>query len=316
MKFETITYYPTNRVGFDVFKKVKEDLPESIKKHLILTPTHDTQNYIKIEANNKNVIEYLDKVLEERILDHSCRKRYHIEIDENEISNYSYFKIFVDCLEYGRFVFADVKMPDCSKDGCFLGSKLLAPVKIKTSKAKKLDIATLNYPWSKEVVLLISSRMKTIFDEKSVTGLYYESAGLLHSASKIDYERSKGINHIKYREIKTTKDMREIIETPFIARIIKHIHHKAKEIFIDKEYCHEHSTIRSGTPVLDPSLDYKTENSDFLQIEAVEVKDKIYQYHTNEFIISRKVLEILLEYKANGLRDVGLTFRSSFRPVV
>jgi hypothetical protein len=85
MKYETIKYSPVKRAGLDAFKKVKENLPESIKKHLILTPTHDNQNYIKVEANNKNAIEYLDKVLEERIVDHSCRKQYFIEINEEEI---------------------------------------------------------------------------------------------------------------------------------------------------------------------------------------------------------------------------------------
>lgn len=178
--------------------EIRDQLPDFVRQAMMKLP-YDRYGYhktvIEINSQNREAVEYLDNELRELIATGQCMRRYDIEIDKKEIPNYLYFYILPVPLEYHKYVFADVKMPSCSKKtlvfgstydimDCYIGAQLLSPVKLKRQKAGKLDIATLNYPWEKEIVLFLSARMKRIFESEGVTGLIYEPAQFIAACTE------------------------------------------------------------------------------------------------------------------------------------
>jgi|GEM_PF-1803392 hypothetical protein len=319
MKIETITYWAAKIVD------IRNRLPDFVKEAIIMkAPYHRQRDLIEIDAQNRKAIEYLDNEFRELIASGQCLRRYDIYIDEKEITNYPYFYILPEHLEYHKYVFADVRMPTCIKKtlvfgtyqdiiDCNIGGQLLSPVKVKRKKTEKLDIATLNYPWEKEVVLLLSARIKKIFESEGITGLVYEPAQFISAAHRIDYVRADGISHMVYKEV--PDDSPETLENPYIARISHNIHVEADRIFFKKYRCEIHLSIdraRYENPRI-PKKEIR--NMDFFQVEGVRVKGKTYPYQNNYFSVSRKVLEILLKNDAKGLHRVGSIIKSKFAPL-
>lgn len=320
MKLETIVY-DARKVA-----AIRDKLPDFVKEALIIeVPYHRQKTLLEVNAQNHKVVEYLDRELDELISAGQCRRKYHIEIDKKEIPNYDYFYILPVPLEYGKYVFADVKMPSCSKNvlifgdihkiyDCSIGSQLFSPVKLKRKKAEKLDIATLNYPWEKEVVLLLSARMKKIFESEGITGLVYEPAQLIKAARGVNYVHANGISHMVYKEVPDNDPI--TIKNPYIARIPHKINVKVDKISILKFRCKIHSSI-SDVKFENPRvLKEEIGNVDFFQREGLQAEDRIYPYNNNRFYISRKVLEILLKHNAKGLCQVGVFIKSEFAPML
>jgi hypothetical protein len=81
MKIETIYYC----MLFDkTIAELKKRLPEFVKKSII-KPKHDIEVDIRINAQNRDAIEYLDNELREYISTGKCIRRYDIDIDKQEI---------------------------------------------------------------------------------------------------------------------------------------------------------------------------------------------------------------------------------------
>lgn len=312
MKCETITYDGKTKEGVFAFKDVKESLPQWVKKEFIIVPTYYSQDHIEIDATNSTLVEYLDSILKPLLDSGLCSRRYFIEIDKDEIPNYSYFKVAPKDLEYARNVIADIRMPDCSR--CFINSRLLPPVKIREKAAKKLDIACLNYAWGKENVLLISSRLKSIFENEGVSGLIYEPAEWVYAATGVDYTRSEGISLIHYKE-KAFPDKAVLVTPPYVARIAQQVYYESADVNVGHMNCSEHNTFYSAAPKGFAGFSEKTVN-DFFEVEGIKVGDTVYRYHINKFFVTRKVLEILLHNKAQGLQVLGIHLNTRFVPML
>ena len=265
MKYETIEYCPKSqnptryRDVLRNFLEIKDSIPEPQKKHFIDMPGYGNQHYIKINLENRAVVNYLDHIFAEMIAHKECSKRYLIEIDENEIHNYKYFSINPECLEYGRYTFCNTRMPDCGgpqliqtekpnmpfieinpSGNCRVGEKLLSPVKVIKRKAAKLDLAELHYS-GKEKVLLVSARLKRTFDAEGITGLEYEPAGFLDVAKKVNYHKSGGISYIDYEEVINKNS--PAVEPPYIARVRQIIWSEADEVGIQAYICSVHNVV-------------------------------------------------------------------------
>jgi hypothetical protein len=318
MKIETIYYC----MLFDkTIYELKKHLPEFVKKSII-KPKHDIEVDIRINAQNREAVEYLDNKLREYISAGRCIRRCQIEIDEKEIINYMYFRILPFVVSYGNSFIADVKMPDCNIDGCFMGSKLLSPVKIiKRKITDRVDIATLDYPWEKEIVLFLSSRMKKIFEAEDITGLDYEPAKFIAAAHRKKFVRIDGISKFIHKEIPV--ENAETLESPFIARFSRAIYREADWIFQEIR-CQAHSVFGgegfNTTSFVDPVNSKISQKDigelDFFQVQGVKVHGKTHNNVRNWFYISRKVLELLLKYDAKGLHRVGSIIKSKFAPVL
>ena len=287
---------------------------------------HNTSfaNELEINAECQDAVKYLDNILHNFIAAGQCARRHVVEIDKKEVPSYTYFHIMPDRLGYGTAIVADVKMPDCNVDGCNIGSKLLSPVKIvKRPRAIKIDIAKADYPWDKEVILVISARMKKIFELEGVTGLVYEPAQLIAAAHGKKIAHIDGINKLLHKEIPVDSPMS--LKPPFIARI-PHAVYREADWFSAKVSCQTHlsvshvgldSTTGMGFSPINPRIKRKDiEGMDVFQVQGVKVYGQTYNYIDNQFYISRKVLEILLNHKAMGLCRVDIIIKSKFSPLI
>lgn len=338
MKYETIEYCPKSqdpacyREVLRNFLETKDSIPEPLKKHFIDMPEYGNEHYIKINLENRDVINCLDHIFAEMIAHKECSKRYLIEIDENEIHNYKYFSITPECLEYGRYTFCNTRMPDCGGPqliqtekpnlpfielnpfgNCRVGEKLLSPVKVIKRKAAKLDLAELHYG-GKEKVLLVSARLKRIFDAEGVTGLEYEPAGFLDIAKKVNYHKSGGISYIAYEEVINKNS--SAVEPPYIARIRQVICSEADEVDIQAYVCSVHNVVYFKDIVNLRAIPDNIYSNDFFQVEGIIVKGQTYYYQQNTFYVTRKVLEILLKNKATKGFHTNPSLKKTFRPVL
>jgi hypothetical protein len=299
--------------------EIRNILPDFVKQAIIKRPDDYYgyyQSAIEIYAKDSKAVEYLDNELREWIASGRCMRRCRIEIDEKEISNFSHFHILPFVLSYGNSFIADVKMPDCSIDGCFVGSKLLSPIKIiKRKITGKIDIATLDYPWEKEIVLFLSARMKEIFESEGISGLIYEPSIFIAAAHRKKFVRIDGISKFIHKEIPVENV--EFLESPFIARIPHAVYREADWIFTEIR-CQTHSVLESSLlgPVNSRIQKKEIGATDFFQVQGVRVHGKTYNDVRNWFYISRKALEILLKNDAKGLHRVGSIIKSKFAPVI
>lgn len=324
MRLERIAYHG------NIVTLLREEFPAYVKKAILARPHSHSQipSFLEINAECHDAVLYLDDLLRDSIAAGECRRDYHIEIDKKEIPNYTHFRIFPLRLGYGTQIFCNVHRPTCTYDGCFEGAGLLSPVRVKKKRASRLDIGTVDYVFDKEVVLLVSARMKRIFESEGITGLTYEPTEYVILPRRVHLFTENGITGFRYKEGGSPDDdPTPGAETTFIARITHSVYRKADAMFpalhplgLRRDspfYCEIHSTLASDTSRfegLHVPID-EIDNLDFFQVQGVKIKDKILNYDRNDFFISRKVLEILLKNKAKGLCRIGKFLRSTFGPM-
>lgn len=328
MKLELLTYSIIGQIDpschreiVDRFIGKRKSTPQWVQEHFLPEPPYSGGHYIIVDLKNKEVVDYLNELFGGMICNKECSRKYSFEIDEDEISNYGFFNIYPECLEYGRYTFGNCRMPDCGgyypgspSQCCTVGEKLLSPVKVKKKKAGKLDLAQLHYG-GKDIVLLVSARLKRIFDAEGVTGLDYESAGFLDAVKKVDYHKADGISYITYKEI--VEEDSPVIEPPYLARITQTIYSRADEVVISDTVCPVHDMFRFRKLVNLWIIPEGIHTEDFFQVEGVQVEGRAYNYQLNKFYISRKVLEVLIKYKAmKGFWIMGPFLKTKFEPVV
>jgi hypothetical protein len=309
---------------------LREEFPEYVKKAILESPHSHSQipSFLEINAECHDAVLYLDDLLRDSIAAGECRRDYHIDIDKKEIPNYTHFRIFPLHLLLGTQIFCNVHRPTCTYDGCFQGAELLSPVRIKKKRASRLDIGTVYYPFDKEVVLLVSARMKRIFESEGITGLTYEPTEYIILPRRVHLFTENEITGYRCKEgASDDDDPAPSAETPFIARITHSIYRQADDMFLTRDflglhhdspfYCDIHSTVNShilrfaGLHVPTNEIN----GLDFFQVQGVKIEDRIFNYNRNVFFVSRKVLEILLKNKAKGLCRVGKFLRSTFDPM-
>ncbi|NLH16929.1 MAG: hypothetical protein GX455_10145 [Phycisphaerae bacterium] len=327
MKYVTADYRPKGRNSEHYSNALKgyieivNCIPDSIKSYFIEFPSYGKCPRIIVDLENQDIVKYLDDVFSDMIADNRCEKRITIEIDENEICNYAYFTIGPELLEYGKYTFGNTRIPDCggyfpgsSSQNCRVGEILLSPVKVKKRKTAKLDLAELHYG-GKDKVLLVSARLKRIFDSEGVTGLIYEPVEFLDSAKSVNYHKSDGINYITYQEVIDDKSPK--IESPYLARIPQVIESEADDITIQKCDCPVHNVVYFDTIDNLKVIPSNKRMEDFFQVQGIAVKDRVYLYPFNKFFVSQKVLKLLLKQKAiRGFYDMGPLLKTKFTPVL
>jgi len=309
---------------------LREEFPAYVKKAILEKPHSRSQipSFLEINAEHHDAVLYLDNLLGDSIGTGEYRRDYYIEIDKKEISNYTHFRISPLKLRHGTQIFCNMHRPTCNYDECFEGAELLPPVRVKKKRASRLDIGTVDYAFDKEIVLLVSARMKRIFESEGITGLTYEPTEYVILPRRIHLFTENEITGYNCKEgASADDDPAPGAETPFVARIIHSIYRQADDMFLTPDflglhhdspfYCDIHSTINShilrfaGLRVPTNEIN----GLDFFQVQGVKIEDRIFNYDRNVFFVSRKVHEILLKNKAKGLCRVGGFLRSTFGPM-
>ncbi|MBN2590912.1 MAG: hypothetical protein JXA96_13690 [Sedimentisphaerales bacterium] len=287
MRYEYVTYSPFQ--DLQRFKRVKAELPETIRKELIV-PKKPSE-YIYVEASKIGIVKYLDNAFEvDKAL--YCKKSYSIIIDRKEIENFTHFNIGIKPIEVNRSFFCQCNPPICSVDGCFVGSEISGPVKMKCLTANRLGIAQLGRAWGKPVELIISAKLKKLFDRENVSGLNYEPVKLLD----VDQHDNSSFS------------------APFLVRITNSIYSTAKKVILSKTVCEEHNIVYFQY-IHEPRIPKESLlPDDFLELCGIIVESQIYNFHVNKVIVSRKVLEILLDNKIKGLVNMGFLMDMKFTP--
>lgn len=288
MLYKTVTYMPLKPPY--LIEEIKKELPDYIIDQLIQYPR---SIYVSVEAYKNEIVEYLDKYFNIGT-SHDFIKKVNLEIDKSEIYKFDYYNIIPRPLEMGREIFGNIVRPTCLTDTCPVGSRLLSPVRITTNKCKTVGFAEIHRPWGQPVELVITSRVKELFDSNGVTGLEYEPCVINDDALRNESE----------------------IDPPYIARISRRIGMYAEDIKIGKYICEKHSILMSfqlfGKWISKDDLSV----DDFQAIDKIIVNGRVYYFHNHGFIVSRKVLEILLKYKIQGLVDMGFFLGQKFLPVI
>jgi len=288
MRIETVDYYPgkTHIRESDMEKR----LPAHMRKELV----QDARlvSAICVETSKTDVVEYLDKAFQiGKSLDYV--KETHLEIDESEIPDFAYFRVDPRGLELGRDVFAELQRPTCKTEVCPHGAQMLSPVKISVKKSHRVGIAIVGRLWQRTIELVISPSVKRLFDSEGITGLEYEPC-----------------------ELEYDKGAPEHTETPpYLARIIPRAEEDADEIVL-KEWCKKHSIIVDYIPFGRHIREGALSPHDFQMIDRVNVHGKTYHYVQPRWVVSRKVLELLIKHKIRALREIGFFLGKKFLPLV
>lgn len=269
MRFEWVMYSSRNRDGYFKCQDVLKNLPDDIRRELI--QDERLRDYPSVEAHKKEVIEYLDRVFDIGTT-RNIEKEHNLEIDREEIGHFTHFHIGPKAIEVERDFFVDARRPLCSVDGCFVGSEILGSVRMKAKKAKSIGIAELGRAWGKPVELVISAKLKEMFESRGVAGLSYEPVELL---DKDDYANIP-------------------FDRPYLARITNLVYLSADEVVVESILCDVHRTTYFQYVENKRIAKESILPDDFLELCGVKVKDQTYNYHANGFIVTRKVLEILL----------------------
>lgn len=290
MRFEWIMYSSRNRGGALKCQAVMKNLPDCIRKELL--QDERLLVYPSVEAHKKEIIQYFDRVFgigKTR----DIRKEHNLEIDKREIGRFTHFEIGPKTLEIDREFFVDLQKPTCESFYCYTGMKLLSAVRMNLRKAKSIGIAELGFgAFGKRVYLAISAELKDIFDAEGITGLEYEPIEV------------------------TDVDLSDKFRPPYMARIRNVIYQKADEVIPSDWACHKHRVIWAPVCV---SLRFPlnaVSNADFVEMGGVIAKGQVYNYKVNQhFIVTRRVLELLLNNKIKGLTRMAFILKTKFIPI-
>lgn len=268
-------------------------LPDWVKARL-LEKDGATQNEIIANAADAEIVAFLDEYF------HIGRKkeytRYcHIEATEDEIGAYDFFAIRPADIEFPRDVVGDTAEPSCPTGLCQRGARLLSPLCLRTKRATQNDMAVVT-DWNASIILVLSAQLKTALEAMGVAGLTYEPCTIPTSGTPA----SAG-------------------SPPYTACLNTCTYHAADSI-------HIHSQCVKCTTILDYALHGVRLDreailpSDFLAIDRVVIPGRIfgkttYFYSRPHWIISRRVLQLLLGGSFRGLRPMGFFLGQRFLPV-
>jgi len=281
MKRDYVSYvpvkYPFN--GAEVISK----LPGWIRSALIESVAE--QGGIWVERGKVDVIAYLDHFFQIGELLKFTRYN-HVEISQEHIDEYDFFKISPISLDLWRDVDFKFVEPTCPLKRCQTGARITSDITVLKQKMERYELASIYWLWENEIELIISRRLKAVFEDNGITGLRYEPCSPKSAADDF-----------------------------FRATITTAIPHIADDIVV-LSGCEACDTILNFA-LMGERVDSKTvQDLDFQMIDRVIVKGKIYYYRKKAWMISRRVLKILLERKTKGLVSCGFLLKNPFLPVV
>ena len=289
MRYETAAYLPIKKPY--VYKDIVLNFPAEIVNQLIKS---DNKLYVEVETSKTEVVKFLDDYfyIGKR---KDFKKFISLEVDKKEIAFFTHFTILPRCLEWDREIFSNIIRPQCVESkACPVGAKMLSPVRVSVKKSKRIGIAEIFGPWSKERILVLSPVLKKLFDENGITGLEYERCVLDDGDRFSDPEGAP----------------------PYVARVKTKIRKYAEDITHIKYLCSKHK-IMQWFELFDACI-YEEDlpKDDFLSVDHVMVKGVTYNYMRNSLMITRKVLELLLKNRIRGLSTMCVYLNEKFLPVV
>ena len=210
----------------------------------------------------------------------------YLEVDKKEISDYSHFLISPRRFGWKEQVFLEVTERRCKSDEtCWRGVKTSSPVRLRAAKLKGIgEIVGPPIPQTKR--LLVTPRVRELFDSEGVTGLEYERCEDLDGGS----------------------------DAPFVGTVL-HGAYRAGTDIVAKP-CPEHGTI-AGCYVFDLKTPRHGLSRDDLQmIDRVTVKNRDCFYWYPLLVVSQRVLRLLLKHKIPTLQQVTTILNQKFRPLI
>ena len=270
---------------------VRPTLPEHIQKELIDDPPL-FQGLICVDKSKADVIRELDQIF------HIGKKRdFHkyanLEADQTEIDDYSHFFIGPTRLESGKDVFFEWTGPVCRSPACAWGAGIRPPVKMNAARTKKLALGVILPSPGMEVDLVVSSEIRDLFAAEEVSGLDYEPCGLVSEGERVE---TTGGGYFQAR--------------------ITHTASQGGSYIRPGDYCRKHMTVTAPLVFDRRLLLDSMPDTDFLTINRVAVGRREYYYNVPSWIVSRKVLRLLLDHRVPGLRTITVRLKQEFRPVL
>jgi len=291
MQLEWVQYF---RLGTGPsIEEVRKRLPEEIKRSLMHGWKH-TDSGIYVESAKTEVINYLDKRLAVAKCGQFIRYSY-LEADANDIDHFDYFFIEPSLFRHHRDVFFEMALPTCTdRCGCCpSGARIASTWRIKKTRLGTLDFGEITRFWQfRSIELVVSSRLKRLFDAHEVSGLEYERCDL--SNGDVAGEASG--------------------DSPYIARIVPETQQWADDIVL-RTYCRTHNAIMSYDVFNVHTSRNVMPRFDFVLISGVRVGSNDYYYSRSGWVVSRKILRLLLENKVRGLRQATVMLQEKFRPL-
>ena len=285
MIFRYATYTPVKK-GVP-FSKLRQLLPEEIKKHLI----HDerTLDDVCIDVAKNDIVQKIDKIFgipkTRKIV-----KYISVEVTEEDISKFDYFIIRPYTIDYKKDFDAIYNNPQCNNPDCSFGSSLNGPYIIKNHKIIKHGIGHMYHPMLNEKYLMISEKLKNHFQNNDITGLEYEECQMrknINRGSSIYFARVTG---------KGSSFAEDVVVNRWCCK--KH-HIPAEFYAFNKSYSGE-----------------LLSKKDFQIIPNIKTKKKIYTYQMPLLVITKRTLGIMLKSKSRGILEKGFFYERSFEPLL
>jgi hypothetical protein len=277
----------------------KEDVINSLPSHL---RDRLMRGWLGVEVEKSEVIKELDRILgigKKR----DFVKTHRLEIDRNYLADYSHFFIAPRILEENEDVFFDVSPPTCdvhieatgSGMVCPWGSRITSPIAIRPESLKGLGIAEISRVWdfrTKELVL--STEVKKLFEYENVTGLDFQEC----------WTKDGGEN-------------KQVGEPPaYVARIVNGTYQCGDDIIPGRDYCEKHSIVLTPYIFGERTPREALSEHDFQRLSSVRVGNKEYYHYKSLWVVTRRVLELLLKHRVRGLRPATVILDEPFRPLI
>lgn len=277
--------------------KIKEKLPDSILSQIMNTPPEINPITIAIETKNTEAIEYVENMLNEQGFDFGKAK--DIEVTKDEIDGFEFFFIGLRSLGWGDEIDYDKTHPTCQYEACPVGSEIISPVYLNSKCAGTFSIGKCIDIWNMKVRFILSQKLKEVFESEGVTGLKYKQCLMGHRDEKGGWaqESYEGKYHLT-----------EVVST---------ISEEADNVSLENRGdCKKHLILFKYGGLTNRKLSRNAiSQSDFQMIDRVIVKGRQYLYRTPDFMISCKVLKILMKYAVSDIHSRGIYFKDGLTPV-
>ena len=253
---------------------VRQTLPEAIQRELIQVP-ETFRGSVAVEAGKTDVIAELDRLLQVDSARDFLKERF-VEIRTDEIPQFAYYHIVPMRIEPQDIKY-ELDTPLCDK--CFWGLRLHPPITLSDKVRQKCDLGHAVLARSMDIELIVSERMKAIFDGEGISGLTYQP-----------------IDDSSF----------------YLAHITASAWDRGDAIIRDTNFCEKHLVGITPTVIGRRTL-VDEFHSDFVMIRGVKVGGTRYFISPPTWYVSRRVLEILLK-EVKGLRRTTIRLKEKFRP--
>ncbi|MDY0165552.1 MAG: hypothetical protein RBS80_03365 [Thermoguttaceae bacterium] len=293
--YDIIQYEPSihGSVNLREAMAIRRGLPSHIRDRLARSRLEEC---ICIDSRDHDAERFLDDLLKIDTRRDYLKWRY-VEVSKRQLDRFPFYNICPRCYEAEHRVFFDFKRPTCNHWGtcCPSGYERISPVRIVPNVISSLGIGRIGDAWHVEVDLLVSADVKRLFDDNSVTGLTYEPCEI-----GTKNHREDGFGTVAY-----------------VARIEPRVYSVSDHIEFGTSCCPVHQVI---------TLSYSSFNEriprsrfgpeDFHVIEGVQVGERRYRTQTLRWVVSSRVVKLLLREKVKGLLVCTSMLNEKFVPLV